>query len=1074
VGSSVCKADQTNIQARAVRALTLATNQEGQIDQPRLEALTEYISLIDTVPDTCSSVGVSSTNNEFSNVGDQGLASTGKEEAPISHERTKARPNDSPKRVPKVSNQSKRKVTVKRKGEYPPHAPRTSGTVLDRKIEYGKQLASKNPQAEKARTQSKRQSKKSKRHARKTQRTINNGVLNPSKKSRSPSPKLKTTSPPESLPSIEESDGSEGEEQEPTDEDDDYDFEGTHFNDVVPETFQAKLEGFEYYEPMTFLWSRFPHYLFGWVFVRRDALPRSVISALNTSLNPRSHQINADLTRTAVFRRSHIERWLAAQNQLQRKTTEISTYRYIYAFYRQPFIHIEKVADAMQLVSNKQEQVKINLKNAAPFPWTWQRLVYTLGYTAMYIGGAYLTYHYWKVYGLPTVDVAPAFRWVNAALEARRRLVRERRETPMSVLFWAPVSSAYIEETLKIIPGMSHVIGVLDAMVWRDWKKYRWHVKSMRYGYFERLRAHLAHNTRSFTSPLFNAYCNKVKGLDDAFEYGIEELAPGDTLPSQEYPTVPDLQNPHRTYAHHIPPCLRMDLGKPGWYPLCWFVCNMQKPANTWHNFQAAVLMRLCSQSNGRVQKTLLKELQALNNEIIMSTNAQEMPTTDQWIGSLRSDQRVRVEQVIQDWEEGIQVTDDTTTFLKSNEFLCAEVADRLVQPEFMETFDAGKKFIPRLICNVATAHFARLGLFSKFFQDEFKKLFSNNNIVFKRNERTIAPYFACGALSSDLDEWFERATGQTETISFAVLGDDTLAVDPQRSEGMFIETDFSKFDRTQSEALVDLTASLIAKCGYQCFSEMYSEMYRSPIKYNFQDNTGKFTVPVRNNMFFRLTGEPFTCLGNSHVNIVVSTVALAYDDAAVYERAGLKVKRSFSNQPAQVTFLKGVFLKASHLSGKERYCWTRLPSFLCKFGKMLCNPMTLFTRTWSPARRYQQMLWAQWRGFGELKNNWFYTKIHEIIKTITPLAKRSGEFYNSSRKYFKSKLEVDDYKVVSDSQGYYISDEEFDAFMLDRYSITRMEMEDFLDLFSMIKILHTPILIYHPMVTKLMLRDYG
>lgn len=344
-------------------------------------------------------------------------------------------------------------------------------------------------------------------------------------------------------------------------------------------------------------------------------------------------------------------------------------------------------------------------------------------------------------------------------------------------------------------------------------------------------------------------------------------------------------------------------------------------------------------------------------------------------------------------------------------------------------------KFLPRLIFNCHPSYLDKLGLFveqmthslvDNVWSSEWKKYVEINGKV-------VSAYFTCGATSSSLSKYINDAL-LTKSVSMLIMGDDTLAVDTTGSIPVFTECDYSKFDATQKDSLRELFLVYLDNSGYGDFANYWRDLYSQKIRYIHRKSGETLKVPKLEQLY---TGEPGTCLRNSYTNILVSSSALTSDDPlSVYSRAGLiaKMKTGLSHYR---TFLRGVFLK--NTSG--RFSWVRLPSFLLKFGKLLRDPLTIYSKLLSKQLRYEMCLWSQWLGYGNLRTNWFYARLHKALANLT------GNL---------SEVEVikdHDYMVVSD-EDFYIPDEEFNAFIFDRYGLLPCVLQDYCSFVESIKII--------------------
>jgi hypothetical protein len=183
---------------------------------------------------------------------------------------------------------------------------------------------------------------------------------------------------------------------------------------------------------------------------------------------------------------------------------------------------------------------------------------------------------------------------------------------------------------------------------------------------------------------------------------------------------------------------------------------------------------------------------------------------------------------------------------------------------------------------------------------------------------------------------------------------------------------------------------------------------------------------------------------------------ALCYGDYTYFSRAGLVSKHQCFNIEEQ----GGVFLRGTFLLGTDgQYHWIRLPSFILKFGKTLTDPRTMFSKKWKADRSYQQALWSQLLGYGEMKSVSAYKRLKKIIKSKCPQAIKPADFNIS-----------DDWSIVS-TGNHVISDEEFEKFLHSRYKISLYDFHSLLDVIESIQYL--PCMYYHQVLDALLETDY-
>jgi len=296
-------------------------------------------------------------------------------------------------------------------------------------------------------------------------------------------------------------------------------------------------------------------------------------------------------------------------------------------------------------------------------------------------------------------------------------------------------------------------------------------------------------------------------------------------------------------------------------------------------------------------------------------------------------------------------------------------------------------------------------------------------------------------------------------------MGDDTLGMkNITDSRPRVVETDFSKFDRSQSAKMIDLLPQFFEKMGYHRAAALYRQIYTSKIKFNWRSAEQSVKIKTYGKEEMVLTGEPFTCLGNSLRNVLVSSIALCFDDDRVYAQAGFTAKIRLHSSVDGATFLKGVFLPAENT---QDFAWIRLPSFLLKFGKTLTDLISMYPKTWSVQRRYQQALWSQWKGYGNMRTNYFYEAIHLNLKRLCPEASDTDCYFKEYSSLYSVKAE---YLDVNSDVTVWIDDDTWNSFLLNRYKIHPEDVDIFLSTLQQVQVL--PALLSQRLST-LLLVDY-
>jgi hypothetical protein len=204
-----------------------------------------------------------------------------------------------------------------------------------------------------------------------------------------------------------------------------------------------------------------------------------------------------------------------------------------------------------------------------------------------------------------------------------------------------------------------------------------------------------------------------------------------------------------------------------------------------------------------------------------------------------------------------------------------------------------------------------------------------------------------------------------------------------------------------------------------------------------------------------RFTGEAATCLANTITNFLITMLALTSEDPTqTYCDCGVIPKLYYKDR--YTTFLKGVWL----IGDDQQYHWTKLPSFLSKFGKTLTDPLTCFSRKHSVSRRYCQFLYGQIMGYGAFANNSFYKTIETEIHRLC--------FQRISNKV---KLAWNPWEIkITDNPADVTAD--FLDFCFQRYKMTDFEMQKIIAVYQNMK--QIPCLFHSPEMTEMGRRDYG
>lgn len=283
-----------------------------------------------------------------------------------------------------------------------------------------------------------------------------------------------------------------------------------------------------------------------------------------------------------------------------------------------------------------------------------------------------------------------------------------------------------------------------------------------------------------------------------------------------------------------------------------------------------------------------------------------------------------------------------------------------------------------------------------------------------------------------------------------------------------------------------ELYYTVLENNGYQEVADLQRKVYESEVSMDVRSNQKPhLSEPTAKHSPFvckgpsegrrpdlRFTGEASTCLANSIVNGIVSGVVLTeciqeapdFEEDNVfrvtesvedgYARAGFKAKLSLSGGPEWHTFLKGVFL----WNDEGELAWVRLPSFIAKFGKVL-QPIEHCVQSNLPRNdKARMILWAQWKGYGDMRTNWFYKALDHEIRRITGMPDVEP-------------IELQEWQVKQSTC--WIEDSMWNAFMHLRYNWTEQEMWGVITTLQMIEGWMLPCVYHNEDIQTLIDRDY-
>jgi hypothetical protein len=642
-----------------------------------------------------------------------------------------------------------------------------------------------------------------------------------------------------------------------------------------------------------------------------------------------------------------------------------------------------------------------------------------------------------------------------------------------------PVFSVYLEETVKMIPGAWRIVTLLERFKYGDWKTYKWHKKSMQWPYFKRVEEHFKVNRDE--GDLKVAYRYFVKFQPDLYVFppGVEQLDSWEMPSATLSKTLPGRSNSVATINNSDGP---KDEKTPApWYALLWGVTHFLKLGNLDQVLIVCAEEKINAYENSKPEPLYLAAAERYSEQIYLTHIENDL-----FYDNLKSYQKKNIERVKEAITKGeIKKPEDTVINLnvKTNELI-----------------NGYQKSVGRPVHDLSGEDFYYTGKITSELSDGLAQQWSSKAETLLTHTRTVpeggresatkycgtcrsegpcgcittihkyqmkfCPFFACGAHSYQLNQFVNHALGAEEGIFQMLMGDDTLLIDRYyivgEKRGRVIENDFSRYDRTQSKLLRKLMAGILDRSGYAELNRLRALQYLRKIlpkrSRGSKIKNVALKTPKGNPVDMRMTGEGATCLDNSVINHVTTAVVMAYEDVTPlqegFERFGLVAKIKQSDTPEGATFLKGVLLP----DADSVYCWIRLPSFLLKFGKVLTDPRLMYPKEKSVGNICKKVIMAQWKGYGDLRVNWFYSRLHEEIVRIC--GNQDVEA-----------VTLKEWQVVQ--SPCWIPDEVWNKFMLSRYNITVDGMNNILRCFSNIDGCDLPAVYHVPELVQLLLTDY-
>lgn len=605
-----------------------------------------------------------------------------------------------------------------------------------------------------------------------------------------------------------------------------------------------------------------------------------------------------------------------------------------------------------------------------------------------------------------------------------------------------PTFSLYLEEYLKCLPGFTWLIATSEYYRFGK-KNYNFHMSIRNLSLSQRIALHKRFNSRKKISEQEDFEgTHYIKDIEHCGE--LQHWRRGVTIVTLPQPKF----TPAQTQVHYFHNDEEPRTGQ--LFPILFGITSMRRPDNSLANMQASLWYRvlfpkwalvpcdglICDQYYNTVTiPRARKKLLEIANCIFFETKKKNY---DQWFNSLLPRQQRLIKQDFSNEEKYGKKPTSVKFSLKLDELL--------------STY---QKFIPRNLFNLSGYYHGKVGLAVAEITEALKEgIFSPEATQVFFTTKCFSFYFTCGATSATICSFLNKSLQDPTRHYFVIMGDDSFCC----YNGNFYECDYSGFDRSQNDFLRNLVHIVYKNNGYSKMVDYIDEYYSLPISvvHKYKDVHTILANPhTMQNLQMRYTGETTTCLSNSILNIICSMYAYSFKDddmARHYAECGLVAKF----KEAYDTYFKGTYLKGAIFLIDDELKWMRLPSFLCKFGKTLTNP--LVTQKPLPFdMRYEQALYGQWLGYGNMSVNWFYI---EISKQIERLCEGC----------IKQPQQLQEWQVVS-TCDWYLNDHIFNSWMFERYGIDKGEMLDFIHVLSQVVVL--PATYKHSVLDKLELVDY-
>jgi hypothetical protein len=280
-------------------------------------------------------------------------------------------------------------------------------------------------------------------------------------------------------------------------------------------------------------------------------------------------------------------------------------------------------------------------------------------------------------------------------------------------------------------------------------------------------------------------------------------------------------------------------------------------------------------------------------------------------------------------------------------------------------------------------------------------------------------------------------------------------------------EVDGEKFDITQCIELLAGTSELFKALLVHCpvdakVFDYFTTVATKPLRWSDRKQF-KITAKPRSRA---PTGTPFTTVMNncatvmwvvhhfSRVTRATCTRDELLDVATSGAQLGFKLTVEHHSDITQAVFLKSVFLPGP--DGRFKLCM--LPSQILKLGKSITRP-TISQRVRDPRLALSMVAGAMGRSMPSVRDDL------PIVGPFLAVMRRHGDKEEAGE---VEELNDNPYKVVGSNQ---VDRATYMEFVCERYGTTKAEIEELEDM--IIGINRLPVLIGHPLVSRMSLRDY-